>query len=407
VELNLKATRIYKANAEAKTPVVLNIGGARSSKSYSILQLFLTRFLSCTRRKMLVSRKTGPALKATAYRVFTDMLVESGVYGLCEHNKTDRTFTYRGNLVAFISLDDPLKARSSEWNDIMMEEANEFTWEDYLTLKTRMSGPKTDGLENTLYLALNPSDENGWIHQRLEVANNVTVIRSTYKDNPFLDAPYIELLEGLKDEDDTHYKVFTLGQWATPTEIIYSTFLLVDEPPEQPEEVLYGVDFGFNNPSAIVKVSIKDMVATLDELLYESKLTNQELIAKFRETVGETMDPIYCDAAEPGRIEEWNDAGYNAFPADKDVALGIDTVKRYKIQVTKRSVNAIKEIRNYKWKKDRSGNVLDEPVKYLDHLMDGMRYALHTHTGARFITEEDMRGIEVEELDSIKVSVNY
>jgi len=407
MELNLKVTRIYKANSEATTPVVLNIGGARSSKSYSILQLFLVRFLSCVGRKMLVTRKTGPALKATAYSVFLEMLQETGLYSEVEHNKTDKTFTYRRNLIAFISLDDPLKIRSSSWNDVMMEEANEFEWPDYITLKTRMSAPKTDGLENTLYLALNPSDETGWIHQRLEAMPSVTVIRSTHKDNPFLSSEYRRILEDLKDEDETFYKVFTLGEWATPTEIIYPSWSLVDEAPDHPDEVIYGVDFGFNNPSAIVKISIKDMVAVCEELLYESKLTNQELIARFRLLVGETMDPIYCDSDELGRIQEFCDAGYNAFPADKDVALGIDTVKRYKIAITKASTNAIKEIRNYKWKKDRAGNVLDEPVKYLDHLMDGTRYALHTHTGERFLTEEDLKGIEIEELDSIRVSVNY
>lgn len=390
----------------AKSQSVLNIGGARSSKSYSILQLFLVRFISCANRKMLVTRKTGPALKATAYRVFVEMLQQTGVYDLCEHNKTDRTFTYRGNLVAFFSIDDPLKIRSSEWNDIMMEEANEFTWDDFITLKTRLSGPVGNDLKNTIFLAMNPSDENGWIHQRLEVSPSCTTIHSTYKDNPFLDAEYKQILESLKDEDETYYKIFTLGQWATPTEIIYPAWSLVDEAPKA-EETFYGVDFGFNNPSAIVRVTIKDMVATLEELLYESKLTNQELIAKFREIVGETSNPIYADAAEPGRITEFCDAGYNCFPANKDVALGIDTVKRYKLQVLKSSVNIQKEIRNYKWRKDRTGNVLDEPAKYLDHAMDAARYALHTHTGDRFATMEELKAIEIETLDSVRVAIGF
>ena len=393
LELKVKATRVYERNFRSTSRIVINVGGARSSKSYSILQLIAVRLISRGPYKALITRKTGPALKASCYTVMLGILSSMGMLSRMEHNKTDRTLTYRGNLLAFISIDDPEKIKSTEWNDIFMEEANEFTYEDYVVLKTRLSAPGVNYGRNQMFLAFNPSEENGYIHTRVEHEPDVEVIHSTYKDNPFLAKEYVEVLQGLEREDPTYYKIYALGEYATPTGIIYPKWNLVDLRPESPDETFYGIDFGFNNPAALVRVDIKDMEATVDELLYKTQLTNTELVTQVKDLIGLPMDPLYADASEPDRIEELAQAGFNVFPANKDVAFGIDTVKRYKINLTKRSVNAISEIRGYKWRVDRAGLTLDEPVKFKDHAMDAIRYALHTHTGSRFVSRKDLKDV--------------
>jgi phage terminase large subunit len=83
---------------------------------------------------------------------------------------------------------------------------------------------------------------------------------------------------------------------------------------------------------------------------------------------------IYADSAEPDRIEEINRAGWTCYPANKDVKMGIDVVKRQVLYITKDSLDLIKEIRNWSYRKDRDGNVLEEPSKVMDHLMDSLRY---------------------------------
>lgn len=407
--LKLKATRVYARNNASVARLLINVGGARSSKSYSILQLLAVRFFSRFPYKCLITRKTGPALKASAYAAMIQILADFGMLDQVIHNRTDRTFMYKGNILAFISIDDPQKIKSTEWNDIFMEEANEFTYEDYIVLKTRLSAQVSPGSahRNQMFFALNPSDENSFVHTRVELESDVEVIHSTYKDNPFLDEEYKKILEGLEAEDESYYKIYALGQYATPTGIIYPKWAPIDELPAAIDETIYGIDFGFNKPSGLLRIDLRENVASMDELLYQTHLTNSELIARVKDLIGTPSSPLYCDAAEPDRIEEFAQAGFNVFPANKDVHFGIDTVKKHQLCVTKRSTNMTAEIRAYKWKVDRAGNILDEPVKFKDHLMDAMRYALHTHTGERFVSLSDIRQAKVQPMVSATVADGY
>lgn len=149
--------------------------------------------------------------------------------------------------------------------------------------------------------------------------------------------------------------------------------------PESFDEIIYGIDFGYNNPTACLKIEIKDQEVWIVDEIYKTHLTNADLIEELKSFVNEKSAYMYCDSAEPNRIEEISRAGFNAMPADKSVKDGIDFVKRQKLHIYKNCVNTIKEIKNYKWKEDKNGNVLDEPVKFLDHSMDAMRYAIYTH----------------------------
>lgn len=267
-----------------------------------------------------------------------------------------------------------------------MEEASEFDWTDFSVVRTRMSGATTPEEPNQIFLSLNPSEEQGWINQKLILdpafSSDVQVIRSSYLDNPFLGDDYIKILLALKEQDPVAYQIFTLGEWGTLTNVIYAPFIVEDEYPDTFDEVVYGLDFGFNNPSALDRLGLKDKVDVYhDEKLYETGLTNSALIARCEEVIpaDERSCPIYCDAAEPDRIAEFERAGFNVFPADKSVKDGIDFCKRLRHHTKASNVNLNKERGAYKWKTDRNGNVLDEPVKFMDHLMDSDRYALYTH----------------------------
>jgi phage terminase large subunit len=152
-------TRIYDRNARAVQPIVINVGGARSGKSYSILQLLLQKFITEEHKDILIARKTLPSLRITAYKVFLDLLQDYGYYSRCTHNKTNLTIKYKTNTIYFLSIDDPEKIKSSEFNYIFLEEANEFSYNDFIILRTRMSAPTIEAQPNRLYIALNPSDE--------------------------------------------------------------------------------------------------------------------------------------------------------------------------------------------------------------------------------------------------------
>jgi phage terminase large subunit len=378
MERRIQVTRIYERNAETLSPIVVNVGGARSSKSYSIIQLLLQKFVSEDHKEILIARKTLPSLRLTSYRVFVDLLRDYGYYDLCTHNKTNLTIEYEGSRVHFMSIDDPEKIKSAEFNYVFLEEANEFTYMDFMILKMRMSAPTIPGQPNRMYLALNPSEEFSWINQKVVHWDNVETIKSTYHDNPFLSKEYTESLEDLKEIDPELYKIYALGEYAALSNIIYRNY--IEAPCEGTfDDEWFGLDTGFTVPTALVWVGRRGGQIYVKEMLYQDKLTNSDLIDEMGQLGIDTRTPIYADSAEPARIEEIYRAGYNVYPAEKKVDDGIDHVKRHRLHIDPSSANLLKEIRTYKWREDKNGNMMDEPVKFNDHAVDAMRYAIHTH----------------------------
>ena len=375
----IAVTSIFDRNYKATSGTVVNIGGARSGKSYAILQLILQKFTSENHKEILIARKTLPSLRITAYRVFVDLLQDYGYYSKCTHNKTNLTIKYGSNTVYFLSIDDPEKLKSSEFNYVFLEEASELSYLDFMIIKMRMSAPTQTDQPNRIYLALNPSEEFGWIPQKLIHQDNVQVIKSTYLDNPFLSKEYRKTLEDLKETDPELYQIYALGEYATLSNIIYKNYVIDPIFPTAMSDEWYGMDFGFNHPTTLISIRSRDDGIYLEEKIYQTNLTNRDLIDLMNELRIPKKIPIYADSAEPARIEEIYKAGYNIHPAEKKVSDGIDTVKRFKLHIHKDSANLIKEIRTYKWREDKNGNNMDEPVKFNDDCMDAARYGIYTH----------------------------
>lgn len=397
MSLELRATNVFRRNQNSGKPIILNRGGAGSSKSHSIAQLLALRFLQCSNRRILVTRKTLPSLRLTAYKLIQDLLKEWGFYNSIAHNKGERTMEFASNYMAFLSIDDPEKIKSTDWNDAWMEEANEFTYDDFMILRTRLRHPKTNDLPNQMFLSLNP-DEDSWIHEKLESlsTDELEVIHSTYRDNPFLDTDYIDYLKGLKNEDEAYFKIYAEGLYARRIGRVHNNWKVVPKVPKNPKEVVYGLDFGYTNPSALLEVNIFDNEEydiIIRELLYEPQLTNADLMVKVSDAIPFNLPDIYADTAEPQRVEEFNRYErkpppnvveplwrFRCHASDKSIIDGIDQVNRLRIGVTEDSINCIREFKRYKWKVGRDGKPVhkEEPVKMWDHLMNALRYVVHT-----------------------------
>ena len=371
MEKKVKVTPVYDKLANSRAKTVISVGGARSSKSYSIAQLLIQKL---TNEKCIigVTRKTFPALRMTTYLLIIDLLKEYGIYRESSHNKTEHLYRHNGSRLQFFSLDEPEKIKSLGANYIWMEEANEFTYEDYVILKLRLSEPTRT--KNQIFLSFNPIDENNWIAKTLINEEDVEIIHSTYKDNPFLDEDYIKILQNLIKQDLNYYRIYALGEWGKLDNLIYKNYELIDSLPSEYQAMAYGLDFGFVNPVALVKVYLIDNNIYLEERLYRSHITNSELIELLSH---EDRGDIYADRDELQRIEEISRAGYVCYPGEKDVKMGIDLCNRHKLYITKGSVNLIKEIRGYQRKVDKNGIVLEEAVKYNDHLMDATRFGVY------------------------------
>jgi len=302
-------------------------------------------------------------------RDFFNIIKAWGWYRENNHNKSDHIYRLNNTEIEFFSLDEPEKVRGRKRKILWVNEANELDYEDWRQLLFRTSGD--------IYLDYNPSDEFSWIYDNVLTRDDCELIRSTYLDNPFLEETIVEEIERLKGTDDNYWKIYGLGLRGVSAAKIYSHWTLCDDIPQGSERI-FGLDFGFNNPTCLVEVGIKDDNIYARERLYKSGMTNGDLIKWLKKKHMEDKI-IFADSAEPDRIKEIEEAGFTIYPADKAVLMGIDSIKKRKFNITNDSVNGQKEAKSYSWKVGRDGKRIDEPVKHNDHFMDAVRYAVYSY----------------------------
>ncbi len=385
--INSRFLRIFEENPDARELVFY--GGSGSGKSTSVAQILLTRFLdrSLPPVRMLFSRKWLSALKTTLLVDCIRILQAWGAYDRIEHNKNESYMRFGQSRIDFLGLDNPEKIKGAEYNYIWLEEATDFDLEDVRQLRLRLGRNKAN--ENAKYIfTFNPIDAQHWTWTDLvQTEKPGRVVRlSTYKDNiRNLSPDWIADLLALAEQDENYYRIYALGEPGILQNVIYTKYRVGDYKIPPPDAV--GVDFGYNNATAVIGLRQLSDRLQVWEILYQSRMTNADLI-EWLTAHGDLWHlteqvPLYADAAEPNRIEEIRRAGFNARPADKSVKDGIDFCKAQTLEIHSSAANLIREIRTYKYREDRSGRVYDEPVKFNDHAMDAMRYAAYSHFGQR------------------------
>ena len=385
--LNLKATIVLQKNLNATTRIVVNQGGTRSSKTYSLAQLIILKALQEQGKVYTICRKTLPALKGTAYRDFFNILEEHNLYNPNNHNKSELTYKLNKNEIEFISVDMPQKIRGRKRNILWLNEANEFSFEDWIQLSLRTT-------EN-IYLDFNPSDPYSWIYDNVMNREDCTFIKSTYLDNPFLPEETIKEIERLRDLDSNYWKIYGLGDMAQPTETIFRQFEIANNVPTEAKLIALGMDFGYSNdPTAIAEVYKLNDNLYINELIYSKGLTNQDIAEKLRELNITRQTEIIADSAEPKSIEELHRQNFNIKGAKKgsdSINMGIDVLRRFKLHITKNSINTLNEFKYYKWLTDKNGHIVNKPAtNQQDHIIDAVRYValnklMTNHSGKYYI----------------------
>jgi phage terminase large subunit len=370
-EQKIKATRVFQMNYEAfnndKNRFIINVGGSRSSKTYSLCQLLIIHCLNNPKTIVSIVRKTFPTLRATVMRDMITILREMNIYQENAHNKTENIYNFEnGSYIQFFSCDDEQKLRGRQHDIVWANEANELDFEDFQQLNMRTTGK--------MIFDFNPSDLFSWLNTLLE-RDNAVKIHSTYKDNPFLNQNQINEIEALKDVDENYYKIYALGLPATAKSTIFTHWKVIDVIPEKAiNNYKIGIDFGYTHPTSVVKVYQFENEFYIEQLLMESKLTAQDLVIKLNEIGVKKDDEIYADSARPEIIEDIKKVGYNIKGANKNVKEGIDYMKSNKLFILNTSIDLIKEFKMYKYKTN-GDIVLEEPVKAYDDGIDSTRYA--------------------------------
>lgn len=364
---SLQTNKIFEILTDSDKRITVMQGGSRSGKTYNILIWFIVKLLQENGKTLTIVRQSLPSIKGTVLRDFIDILGRLGIYSEDNHNKTDQIYSLNGNIIEFVSADQPQKIRGRARQYLFCNEANELTYEAWMQLIMRTEGK--------IVIDYNPSDLSSWIYDSVIPRDDADFHITTFRDNPFLPKELVLELERLKDADPNYWTIYGLGERGLSQDLIYSHWKTTEQMPEE-GEVVYGLDFGFNVPTALVKITFVENMAYCKEMIYEAKMTTEDVIDRLKQLGMTSYDEIYCDAAEPKTIEAMVRAGFNAKPANKDVTEGIRTVKSVPLFIHQDSVNLIKEIKNYRWKTDRNGNKLDAPVKFNDHILDALRYGI-------------------------------
>lgn len=370
----MMATKVYKQSLNEwlnGKRLIANRGGTRSGKTYSIICMFvLIANKSKTKRTIDVVSESLPHLKRGAINDMDDILsselMVEGVH--YEHNRSEHIYTFTtGTRMRFFSADDWGKVKGSKRDVLFINEANRIPYEVYRQLAVRTT--------ECIFIDWNPDSEFWYELKGLNTKDTTAEIVSTYKDNPFLSSVQIEEIESNKD-DESWWKVYGLGEVGRPQGVIFTRWQQVDAIPQGATLVGRGIDFGFTvDPTAIVDVYKADGKLWLDEQCYKRGMTNDKIAELLKGKPGLNI----ADSAEMKSITEIYNYGIRYIePAKKgadSVRAGIDIMMRYEMMVTKRSLNLITELRNYKWKENKmTGETMNEPVDKFNHCIDAVRY---------------------------------
>ena len=392
--------KIYDA-VKNKPRYISNKGGTRSTKTYSTLQFLHLLIPSVGKANDITSvvSESFPHLKKGAIRDFEN-IVGHPLKGDSHWNETDHTWTYdNGAKLEFFSVDNAAKVHGSQRKRLFINEANHIDYEIFRQLAVRTS--------SIIFIDYNPASVC-WIQQKVECRDNCILIRSTYKDNPFLSAEQVAEIESNKD-DANWWKVYGQGIEGTLDGLIYDFEQIDRLPPkgankpeiEKTDEEKYadslieihGLDFGFtNDPTARVQILAdpKRKHLYVRERCYRTHMQNKHIVDDLKgDNIGRMVE-VFADCAEPKSIADIREAGFNVIACDKDAPVRSDKLKfqlqwmqGWKLFVTKDSLNLIEELRNYTWAKDKDGNLLNQPIDKFNHLLDAMRYAVWTRFGQR------------------------
>lgn len=376
-----KVSGIFHKNMKAiadGSNVIVNKGGTRSGKTWSILQL--CALLAQCKAGLLISvvGETMPFLKRGVIRDFRSMM--GNAWNGDKWNASDKVYTFdNGSQIEFFSADNEGKVHGSARDVLFINECYFVPFEIYRQLNTRTSC--------LTILDYNPRSRF-WVDDTLLDKPNVSLIHSTFQDNPYLSERVKEAILSQKDSDPNWWRVYGLGETGSVEGLIYSKWKTVSSMPNPFKREFYCIDFGFtNDPTAILRVRLSNGELWIEELAYKTGMLNSDIVEVLRRNNVRGNASIVCDSAEQKSIKEINNiGGYHAVPCSKgrgSVEAGITSVQAYKLNVTSSSLGIIEELRNYSWKRDSDGNYINTPIDKYNHALDALRYGVTTFLVAR------------------------
>lgn len=363
---------LYCVNRDSRKRTKVNQGGTSSGKTYSIMQVLFVRAMEQYNRVITVVGQDIPNMKKGAFRDAKNIRNSSPILQIWfpKVNEGERIFyCINGSIIEFTSYKDAQDAKSGKRNILFVNEANGVAFDIFWQLYIRTS--------DEVFIDYNPS-ARFWVHEKMIGRNDVQLIISDHRQNRFLTQEQHDMIENIDDKE--LWKVYARGLTGAITGLVFTHHNIVDElpPREEWKMSVYCLDFGFtNDPTALEHLVLAHGELWIDEHLYSAGMTNP-MIAERAKAQGITRtERIVADSAEPKSIRELNNLGLTVEACTKgadSVINGIDILKRYTLNVTRRSTGIRKELLNYKWRVTKDGITTNEPVDAFNHGIDAIRY---------------------------------
>ena len=345
-------------------------GGSRSGKTYNIVIWLIVFCLLHPGTTVSIVRKTGPSLRGSVLRDVDEILSRMAV--ATTYNKTELIFTFtNGSWIELFSTDNETKLRGRKRKILFINEANELSYMEYQQLKFRT--------EDFTICDYNPSiTEDHWLYE-FDKDERTFMYVTTYRDNyRFLSPVIIQEIESLKTKNKSLWQIYGLGQMAVIEGLVFANNVkIVDTVPEHIRRRWYGMDLGFTaDPTAIVEVAQEGNNLYIDEKCYLTQMLSSDIIRAFK-----ALPPlkIISESADPRLVQEIYRAGLDIHPVQKfpgSVEAGITKMQEFKLCITRRSTNTIRESKNYVWAQDKDGKWLNKPIDLFNHSMDAIRYVV-------------------------------
>lgn len=397
--MKIKATGVFEKNWEAlqsgKYKYIINSGSSRSSKTFSILQIFWILAWSKECTKLSVFRNTKKDCKDTILQDMLKYYITLDNYEFVKFNKTESIFTFpNGSTINIEGTDDELKVHGYHSDYLWFNEFYKMPKETFDQLDMRCSV--------AVFMDYNPVGRL-WSDDLIK-QDNAKLIHSTFKDNPFCP---LEQKKKILSYEPTEYnlqqltanaymwQVYGLGLKAEKPNKIYHNWKVI--PDAEFDSLQYssffGMDFGLSSPSAMVEMKFDgDKSFFIKEILY--KPLNQ-----MQGTLSTELDnlkipkhiEIICDVGNElnkTEMQKLRNSGYNVLPAMKgagSILSGIETIQKSTIYYTKSSKNIENEYDTYSWR-IAQGVQLDEPEQTDDHLLDAMKYVISWYRRTRYLS---------------------
>lgn len=393
----IKANRVFKAPDQSQKRYIVMKGSAGSGKSVDTAQHYILRLMSDPGRNLLCVRKsdvtnrdsTFAELQGAIFRMFGE---DYKKYWYINSSDMRLECIANHNQIFFRGVNDEkqreklksIAVKRGKLTDVWIEEATELTQNDFEIIDDRLRGELPKGQFYQIRLTFNPVSSSHWIKKHFfdRADPDVFTHHSTYKDNRFIDDAYYRRMERRKEVDPDGYRIYGLGEWGEVGGLILTNYVVedFDTSPERFDYMVNSQDFGYNHADCIGEVGFKDGELYLCREIYEFEKDTGELIELADKRGFNKSLTMWCDSAEPDRIKMWRKAGYKARGVKKEpnsVRAQIDYLKLHKIHIHPSCVNTIKEIQQWKWKKNEKTNeYLDEPVNFFDDAMAMLRYSI-------------------------------